>query len=39
MTSSIPIAAFLTYFVDEFLINGWIANSCREKLEKMTKVK
>ena len=39
MTSSVTIAAFLTYFVDEYMLNAWISNSCRNNLEEMTKVK
>lgn len=38
-TSSVSISAFLTYFVDVYLINGWVAASCRTRLEKMTRVK
>ena len=37
--NSCPIAAFLTYLVDEYVIGSWIGWTCRNNLERMTKVK
>jgi hypothetical protein len=39
VTGSSPIAAFLTYFCDEYILNSWIKSSYKKKLEKMTRVK
>lgn len=38
-TANVAVSTFLTYFIDHYLINGWIERSCRKGLEKMTKVK
>ena len=39
IVNSAPIAAFLTYFIDEYIISAWIGWSCRNNLEQMTRVK
>jgi hypothetical protein len=39
VVNSCPIAAFLTYFVDQYLLRWWIEYSCRTNLEEMTRVK
>lgn len=39
LTNSSPIAAFLTYFIDQYILNAWIASKCRDNLERMTRVK
>jgi hypothetical protein len=32
ITGSCPIAVFLTYFCDEYLINEWIGSSSKKNL-------
>jgi len=39
LTSNVCAAALITYFIDEYLINSWISNTCRQNLETMTKVR
>jgi hypothetical protein len=39
LLNSCPLAAFLTYLIDHFVINAWVSSSCRSNLEEMTKVK
>jgi len=30
--NSCPIAAFITYFMDEYVFNSWISYTCRVNL-------
>ena len=39
LSNSTAISAFVTFFIDTYMFNGWIENSCRRNLERMTKVK
>ena len=39
VTGSSPIAAFLTYFCDEWILNAWVASTYRKNLERMTRVR
>jgi hypothetical protein len=39
LTNSSLIAAFLTYFCDEWIFNAWIGSAYRKHLQKMTRVK
>lgn len=39
LTLNVCAAALIAYFIDYYLIDKWIANSCRQNLEHMTKVK
>jgi hypothetical protein len=32
IVNSIPVAAFLTYFIDQYLFKWWIEYSCRNHL-------
>ncbi len=39
LVNSCPVAALLTFLVDEYFLGNWISWSCRNNLESMTKVK